>query len=119
MPYKDYEKQKAECRRHYHENPQYYKDRARARDSKTQVELRALLFSLKDQKLCTDCGIAYPHYVMQFDHLRDKLFDVSTAVTRKLSVAKLLAEVAKCELVCANCHATRTYLRRNSGRSSV
>jgi len=112
MPYKDYEKQKAECRRHYRENPQYYKDRARARDPKTKAALRALLVSLKDQKPCTDCGVPYPHYVMQFDHLKDKDFAIGEAVSRKLSISKVMAEAAKCELVCANCHATRTYHRR-------
>lgn len=46
---------------------------------------------------------------MQFDHLGDKLFTISNAGAT--SVERLLAEIAKCEVVCANCHAERTYQR--------
>ncbi len=58
---------------------------------------------------CVDCGKSYPFYVMHFDHLRDKkrgLSDMKTA-----SKETILKEVSKCELVCANCHAERTYQR--------
>jgi hypothetical protein len=47
---------------------------------------------------------------MTFDHVRGtKLFDVGRGFwgTR----ARILEEVAKCEKVCANCHADRTYRR--------
>lgn len=63
-------------------------------------------------KPCADCGIQYPGYVMQFDHLSDKRFPLSNA--RSESVKTLLAEIAKCEVVCANCHAERTF-RRSEG----
>jgi hypothetical protein len=67
----------------------------------------------KGGKPCTDCGDSYPHYVMQFDHVRgEKLGDVSTMVTSGCSLKRIQTEIAKCELVCANCHAKRTYQRR-------
>jgi hypothetical protein len=73
-----------------------------------------LLVALKSHP-CSDCGVAYPPYVMHFDH-RDpstKLFDISTAVrTRQCSWTRVLEEIAKCDLVCANCHAERTHQRR-------
>jgi hypothetical protein len=58
---------------------------------------------------CADCGILFPSYVMQFDHLEDKKFTLSKSPTRKWE--KVLEEIAKCEIVCANCHAIRTHLR--------
>src|ERR1019366_2053874 len=62
---------------------------------------------------CLDCHIAYPYWVMQFDHVRGtKLFDVSGK--RFGGYKSLTEEIAKCEIVCANCHANRTYQRRQN-----
>lgn len=60
---------------------------------------------------CMDCGIQYPPYVMQFDHRPDetKKFNLAKMATRGLEVIK--AEIAKCDLVCANCHAERSWQR--------
>lgn len=71
--------------------------------------LREYLRQQKDVP-CTDCGVKYPYYVMQFDHLRDKEYHISTLVNSN-NMKKLQAELAKCEVVCANCHAERTYRR--------
>lgn len=57
---------------------------------------------------CTDCKVQYNPWVMQFDH-RDPLqkkFNLSKSKT--CSVKILLTELAKCDVVCANCHAERT-----------
>jgi hypothetical protein len=59
---------------------------------------------------CADCGRTFPTYVMDFDHIGPKTAEVSSMV-RTLSTERLLAEVRKCEVVCANCHRVRTYLR--------
>jgi hypothetical protein len=61
---------------------------------------------------CLDCGGQYPHYMMDFDH-RDpttKEFNVGNGTGR--SEQTLLAEIAKCDLVCANCHRERTHGNR-------
>lgn len=71
----------------------------------------ALLDALCDVP-CVDCGRRFPPCVMQFDH-RDpatKKFVISQSRTRSHST--LLAEVAKCDIVCTNCHRDRTYKRR-------
>lgn len=68
--------------------------------------------SLKEATPCTDCGISYPYVVMQFDHVRgDKVANVSRLVARLAAWHRIEAEIAKCELVCANCHALRTHRR--------
>ena len=68
---------------------------------------------LKESQPCTDCGNFYPHYVMQYDHIgSDKVADVSRLVQAgTYSIARIEAEIAKCELVCANCHAKRSWQR--------
>jgi hypothetical protein len=61
---------------------------------------------------CFDCGRTYPYYVMDFDH-RDpskKIMDVPMmARYQRFTWQDILAEVAKCDLVCACCHRLRTY----------
>jgi hypothetical protein len=54
---------------------------------------------------------------MQWDHLPGfpKLGNISTDF-RWRSRQEILDEIAKCELVCANCHAIRTYERAGWGR---
>ena len=55
---------------------------------------------------CADCGRRFEPYQMDFDH-RDpatKLFNLMTGRASLMSDEKLLAEVAKCDIVCANCH---------------
>lgn len=92
-------------RAHYHNNPQPYKDRARARTK----ELRLLVEKAKDVA-CLDCGVKYPSFVMDFDHVRgEKVMNISAMVTRGFSVKKLLEEIDKCDVVCANCHRLRTF----------
>ena len=57
-----------------------------------------------------DCSIEYPYYVMQFDH-RDpslKSFTISDNIDQK-SLEQLVNEARKCDVVCANCHAERTW----------
>ncbi len=60
---------------------------------------------------CGDCGIQYPSYVMDFDHVRGvKLFDIGSAT--RFSRDIVFAEMDKCDVVCANCHRERTYQRK-------
>lgn len=65
-------------------------------------------------KPCTDCGHIYPSDVMEFDHIgNDKSFNIAVAVRNGMSIERIKKEIAKCELVCANCHRIRTMNRRN------
>ena len=97
--------------RHYH--VRYY---AAHRDSElTRVKTRqaATLAWLRDvrRRPCDDCGESFPPYVMDFDH-RDpskKLFAITTGSAHLMSREKLITEIEKCDVVCANCHALRTY----------
>jgi hypothetical protein len=63
----------------------------------------------KHNKPCVDCKVIFPHYVLQWDHLRDKTIDVSRFKGSAANRKRMMEEIEKCELVCANCHAIRTY----------
>lgn len=58
---------------------------------------------------CADCGIKYPSYVMDFDHLDPALKIKNVSLLKAHSLEKLYAEIAKCEVVCSNCHRIRTH----------
>ena len=55
---------------------------------------------------------------MTFDHRpgTTKVGDLAT-LARSGCTGLFEAELAKCDLVCANCHAIRTYLRREQERA--
>ena len=60
---------------------------------------------------CADGGRNFPPHVMDFDHVEgEKASDVSQLVYTSTTRA-LREEVAKCEVVCANCHRDRTQRR--------
>jgi hypothetical protein len=60
---------------------------------------------------CMDCGGSFPPECMDFDHVHGKKsFNVGARPTT--SRKNLLREIAKCDVVCANCHRTRTAARR-------
>ena len=69
---------------------------------------------LKSRTPCADCGGRFHPDAMTWDHLpgHEKLSDISTLIRRRFRRKVILDEIEKCELVCANCHAVRTYERR-------
>ena len=69
----------------------------------------AFINDLKSDKVCPDCDGKYPYYVMDFDHLAAKNFEMNRARQQRVDKDKVRAEVAMCALVCVNCHRLRTY----------
>jgi hypothetical protein len=90
----------------------------RASKHRLLAKTRTAVQAAKD-KPCADCGVQYPYYVMEFDHLDadTKEFNVSAGVTSR-SYERLMAEIAKCEVVCANCHAERTHQRKQARKGA-
>jgi hypothetical protein len=77
-------------------------------------KMRDVLRQAKN-KPCADCGNSYPYYVMDFDHREGekKVCNVSALHShRRVSMRRLLEELAKCDAVCANCHRERTHRRK-------
>ena len=53
---------------------------------------------------------------MDFGHLRDKENEIPYLVY-SCSTERLIREIEKCEVVCANCHRTRTHRRSAAEKS--
>ncbi len=94
---------------HYLANRQRYIDQARARKRVLVAERIEFLVAFLREHPCVDCGETDP-VVLEFDHLRDKTFGVAAGL-RDRAWPSVLDEMAKCDVVCANCHRRRTARR--------
>jgi hypothetical protein len=102
-------------RQHYLANRQRYIDQAQANKRRARREKTEQLLGYFATHPCVDCGETDP-LVLEFDHVSDdKSFEVARAMSDK-GWATILDEIAKCEVVCANCHRRRTYRRRGALR---
>lgn len=63
---------------------------------------------IKVERGCVDCGYRGNPAALHFDHRdpMDKQFKIANNMERSLQ--SLLAEIAKCEVRCANCHSIRS-----------
>lgn len=89
----------------YANNKKYYLDRNRIRRAAMSKWIR----EYKEGKPCFMCGGIFPYYVMDFNHIKlsTKKFNLGHGAKQSLNAVK--AEIAKCELLCANCHRVHTY----------
>jgi hypothetical protein len=86
--------------------------RVKAKEMERIKESRFLLSVLKMAVGCIDCGYRQYPEALDFDHVRgDKVLSVSGMCG--FSLTKLITELEKCEVVCANCHRHRTNARLN------
>ena len=72
---------------------------------------RQLLIDQMKAVPCADCGGTFPPVCMDFDHLDGSAKDFNIGSSTTTALRKVLAEIAKCEVVCANCHRLRTVER--------
>lgn len=82
--------------------------------AKQKAHLYKYIREFKERHPCVDCKIQYPYYVMDFDHVRGKKHKNVMELVPTLSKKKIDEEIAKCEVVCSNCHRVRTHLRKES-----
>lgn len=94
-------------KKHYEKNKQKYIDKARKWNEEQKVKLQKILFEYLTEHPCVDCGES-DVVVLDFDHQSDKHLPLSTMFKHRYSVKKVLAEIEKCEVRCANCHRKRT-----------
>lgn len=80
-------------------------DKARAAEKKLALD------AYKMDKGCADCGYNEHPAALEFDHLPGTGKIRTIASMYYQSWEKIWAEVAKCEVVCANHHAIRTMTR--------
>lgn len=109
-------KQRLAKQRHYEANKDKIKARAREHTATMRRRVRSWLLDYLKVHHCVDCGESNP-VVLEFDHhdTSDKHFNIGEATSRGFSLKRVQAEVAKCEVRCANCHRKKTY--KEAGRT--
>lgn len=120
MPYADKEAARANARRWYAENRAKYVKWRRLQYERYKKEVVSVVNTYKENHPCCDCGKTYPHFVMDFDHIEGrgkKSTNVSDMIRRSANLTKILAEIEKCEVVCANCHRIRSHTRSKKRRT--
>ena len=65
-------------------------------------------FEVQKDKPCMDCGRKFPRWCMDFDHRPGEQKEFYLGRAKCISLEKRQEEIAKCDLVCACCHRTRT-----------
>jgi hypothetical protein len=122
---------KAYLRRYYASNSTYFE--IYRRDNAKQIGIKSVqchqrakyerysAIQVLKSNPCLACGETFPWYVMDFDH-RDpstKLGEISQMVKTAVPWPRVLAEVAKCDLLCACCHRAKTYSGSNVYRTRL
>ena len=122
-----YEKRCKQCKRDYakgrydRETPEQ-RERRHAREKeyrKTYVNVneaanKAYIQHYLQHHECVDCG-EDDWVVLEFDHVRDqKEYAVSALI--RFPIDKLIKEIGKCDVRCANCHRRVTYARAGNWR---
>lgn len=91
-----------------------WQDRANARRRAIVAAHCVWLNEHLADKRCADCGEHAPD-IFEFDHRHgEKRCNVSKAVHNGYSRATLQAEIAKCDILCPNCHRRRTHADQGS-----
>ena len=99
-------------RRQYAKDPDAFLKRTRSATAKSKARNRAIVTDYLSSHPCVDCGESDID-VLDFDHCRGKkACDVSKMVGYGAREWRLLAEIDKCDIRCANCHRKITAKRR-------
>lgn len=84
-----------------------------ARNRRANDENKRRLYAYLSSHPCVDCGETDIR-CLEFDHVRDnKSYNIATLIKNAASWSAIEAEIAKCEVRCANCHRRKTLERGN------
>lgn len=98
------ERSKVKSHRYHVKNRRIIKQKNKDAKRKTAEYIN----SIKQSATCARCGNS-DFRCLVFHHLRDKEFDISVAVQRRISLDVIKKEIEKCEVLCANCHMIEHY----------
>lgn len=96
----------------------YIEGRASSLSRRQNAVREAVIAEKLRRGYCLDCHLTVTtenYFVFAFDHIdpTQKKFQLSNAASANKTVAAALEEMAKCELVCHNCHMIRTWKERH------
>lgn len=97
--------------KHYAANKELYKSRARTNTPLYIERNREYVRNIKLASGCVKCGYNEHHVCLDFHHLdsEDKDDNVARLVNSASSIKRIDKEIAKCIILCANCHRLEHY----------
>lgn len=95
----------------YQKNKERLITKAKENNIKNATEMRQLVLNYLKNNSCVHCGESNI-LVLEFDHLKDKKFNIAQLANKWKE--NLLSEMAKCQVLCANCHKIKTHEQRNT-----
>ena len=86
---------------------------------KEEKSIRGWVLAEYGGEPCMDCNGVFKWCAMDFDHRpgeikKFKISDAGTNISSPENIIKVLMEIDKCDIVCANCHRVRTQNRTNT-----
>jgi hypothetical protein len=95
------------------DNLEFCKELSRTNTNRIIEENRQFLNNMKNVP-CSICGKSFPPECMDFDHINpaEKNFEISAALWKTTSRAKVEEEIKKCRIICCYCHADITHSSR-------
>lgn len=102
---------------HYKNNKAYYIEKAKRRNNSLKSKEFEYIYRYFQSHPCIDCGESDIR-VLEFDHKdrANKKDAVSILITRGIPFRKIVEEIGKCDVRCANCHRKKTANESHSWR---
>lgn len=94
---------------HYNRNRGYYLEKAKKRNAEIKIVIYEYICKYLLKHPCVDCGESDLE-VLEFDHKGEipKFKAVSHMIRAQSKLYKIIEEISKCEVRCANCHRRKT-----------
>ena len=99
-------------------DPERHKESKRLSAQNTLIKNQTFVGEYLKNSCCHDC-LEDDWVVLEFDHVRGTKHQDIGRMMGRASLDKLIEEIKKCDVVCANCHRRRTYNRAGSWRSEI
>lgn len=100
MPYKDKDKRRGCRRKWYAEN----RESEKLHVKKRKLEIRKWFWEHKSGLKCSRCGESHVATIDFHHRVGEKENGISKMVADGYSIERILRELKKCEVLCANCH---------------
>ncbi len=94
-------------RAHYLDNRNKYIAKALKWNGAQRLKLQKVVLNCLQNHPCVDCGEA-DILVLDFDHRISKIKGIAEMVQSSCSEDRLITEINKCDVRCANCHRRKT-----------
>lgn len=104
------EERRAYSRKCYADSKGKYKEKILLNTRAHKIKSMQFVWDYLKEHPCVDCKESNP-IVLEFDHLDDKVYQISDMLKDNHGIDSIKLEIEKCEVRCANCH------RKKNGNS--